>query len=105
MPLYLFKSAEGFAAAMRSTSRRALEHGRFGWQVTDCVVTLTDVGYSPGRRPAVEARPDADRARLPEAHAARPRQALDRAGVRVCEPVLRVLLEVPTATRPRSSAW
>ena len=72
MPLYLFKSAEGFAAAIEKHVRRALEHGRYGWQVTDCVVTLTECGYSIGRRPAVQARTRLSTVvRLPEGHARR----------------------------------
>ena len=44
MPLYLFKNVESFAGAIEKHVRRALEHGRYGWQVTDCVVTLTESG-------------------------------------------------------------
>ena len=46
MPLYLFRSPKGFAAAIEKHVRRALARGRYGWQVTDCVVTLVECGYS-----------------------------------------------------------
>jgi len=96
MPLFLFKSPEGFGAAMRRHVAHTLEHGLLGWQVTDCRVTLTDIGYTLADGPPSRRGP------LPTAHDFRTltplvlRQALARAGVRVCEPVLRVLLEVPT---------
>jgi ribosomal protection tetracycline resistance protein len=96
MPLFLFRSAEGFAAVMRRHVVRTLEHGLFGWQVTDCRVTLTDIGYTSADGPPSRRGP------LPTSHDFRKliplvlRQALARAGVRVCEPVLAVALEVPT---------
>ena len=98
MPLFLFKSPEGFATAMRGHVTGALEHGLFGWRVTDCRVTVTDIGYTLADGPPSKRGP------MPTAHDFRAlvplvlRQALTRAGVRVCEPVLRVLLEVPTET-------
>jgi ribosomal protection tetracycline resistance protein len=97
MPLFLFKSPEGFATAMHRHVARTLEHGLLGWQVTDCRVTLTDIGYTLADGPPSKRGP------MPTAHDFRTltplvlRQALTRAGVRVCEPVLRVLLEVPSA--------
>jgi ribosomal protection tetracycline resistance protein len=98
MPLFLFKSPEGFATAIRDHVARTLEHGLFGWQVTDCRVTVTDIGYTLADGPPSKRGP------LPTARDFRIltslvlRQALARAGVRVCEPVLRVLLEVPAET-------
>ncbi len=95
MPLFLFKSPEGFATAMRGHVAHALEHGLLGWQVTDCRVTLTDIGYTLADGPPSRRGP------MPTAHDFRAltplvlRQALVQAGVRVCEPVLQVLLEVP----------
>jgi ribosomal protection tetracycline resistance protein len=64
--------------------------------VADCRVTVTDIGYTSADGPPSKRGP------LPTAHDFRLltplvlRQALVRAGVRVCEPVLRVDLEVPT---------
>jgi ribosomal protection tetracycline resistance protein len=99
-PLFLFKSAEGFAVSIRRHVTRALEHGLFGWQVTDCRVTVTHTGYTSADGPPSRRGP------LPTAHDFRLltplvlRQALVLAGVRVCEPVLRVDLEVPTDDAP-----
>jgi ribosomal protection tetracycline resistance protein len=100
MPLYLFKSAEGFGTSIRRHVARTLEHGLFGWQVTDCRVTVTAIGYTSADGPPSRRGP------LPTAHDFRSltplvlRQALMRAGVRVCEPVLRIDLEVPTDDAP-----
>jgi ribosomal protection tetracycline resistance protein len=97
MPLFLYKSAEGFAKAIERHVARGFEHGLFGWQVTDCRVTVTDIGYTSADGPPSRRGP------LPTAHDFRKltplvlRQALVRSDVRVCEPVLRVDLEVPTA--------
>jgi ribosomal protection tetracycline resistance protein len=97
MPLYLFKSAEGFATSVERHVLREFEHGLLGWRVTDCRVTVTDIGYTSADGPPSRRGP------LPSANDFRKlvplvlRQALTRAGVRVCEPVLRVDLEVPTA--------
>ena len=79
---------------------RTLEHGLFGWGVTDCRVTLTDIAYASWDGPP------STRGDLPTALDYRKltpivlRQALARAGTRVCEPVLRVSLEVPTESTP-----
>jgi ribosomal protection tetracycline resistance protein len=100
LPLYLFKNADGFASALQRHVERSLEHGLFGWQVTDCRVTVTDIGYTSADGPPSRRGP------LPTAHDFRLltplvlRQALVRAGVRVCEPVLRVDLEVPPGDAP-----
>ena len=96
MPLFLYRSAEGFSTVMRRHVAHALDHGLFGWHVTDCRVTVTDIAYTSADGPPSRRGP------LPSAHDFRKltplvlRQALLRAGVRVCEPVLEVALEVPT---------
>ncbi len=97
MPLFLYRNADGFAAAIERHVVRAFEHGLFGWTVTDCRVTVTDIGYTSADGPPSRRGP------LPTAQDFRRltrlvvRQALVRAQVRVCEPVLRVHLEVPSA--------
>ena len=45
VPLYLYKTAESFAESMAGYIRRTLQEGLFGWQVTDCTVTMTHSGY------------------------------------------------------------
>ena len=96
MPLFLFKSPEGFATAMERHVARSLEHGLLGWRVTDCRVTVTDIGYTLADGPPSKRGP------MPTARDFRMlttlvlRQALVRAGVVVCEPVLGVTLETQT---------
>ncbi|WP_086829108.1 translation factor GTPase family protein [Allokutzneria sp. NRRL B-24872] len=75
-----------FITAIEETVHAALREGVFGWQVVDCVVTLTHTGYaSPistgadfrGLTPIILAK------------------ALGEAGTVVCEPLDEVELEVP----------
>ncbi len=95
-PLYIFKNLDDFAKHMDEYVRVALEEGLHGWQVTDCVVTLTKIGYSladgpPSRRgPMPTAR---DLRRLTPLVLV---QALEQGGTVVCEPVFRIAAEVPT---------
>ncbi len=96
MPLYLFKSVEGFAGAIEKHVRRALEHGRYGWQVTDCVVTLTECAYSVADGPPSRRGPTSTSYDYRKLTPIVLQQALGRARTLVCEPVLKVLLEVPT---------
>ncbi len=96
MPLYLFKSVEGFAGAIEKHARRALEHGRYGWQVTDCVVTLTECAYSVADGPPSRRGPTSTSYDYRKLTPIVLQQALGRARTWVCEPVLKVLLEVPT---------
>jgi ribosomal protection tetracycline resistance protein len=100
MPLYLFRSAEGFAAAIEKHVRRALARGRYGWQVTDCVVTLVECGYSSWDGPPSKRGPLSTSYDYRKVTPFVVEQALARARTVVCEPVLKVLLEVPTDDTP-----
>jgi ribosomal protection tetracycline resistance protein len=91
IPLYLYKSPQAFEAQLTAYVHDALAEGLAGWQVTDCVVTVADCGYSS---PATSA---ADYRRLTELVLT---TALDRAGTWVCEPLAELSLEVPTSTAP-----
>ena len=86
LPLYIYGSVDTFADQMHQYVRAALQEGLFGWQVIDCVVTLTDCGY---RAPGSTA---ADFEHLTPVVLMR---ALAEAETVVCEPIVRVLLEVP----------
>ena len=96
MPLYLFRSVEGFAAAIEKHVRRELSRGRYGWEVTDCVIHLTEAGYSVADGPPSKRGPTSTSFDYRKVAPVVARRALERARTRVCEPVLRVLLEVPT---------
>jgi ribosomal protection tetracycline resistance protein len=98
VPLYLYKTAERFTESMGEYVRQALQEGLFGWEVTDCVVTMTKCAYSvpdgpPSRRGPLSAASDF-RKLTPLVLM----QALERAGTVVCEPIVRARLEIPTAT-------
>jgi ribosomal protection tetracycline resistance protein len=95
-PLYVFKTLDAFMEHMDEYVRAALEEGLHGWQVTDCLVTVTAIAYSladgpPSRRgPMPTAR---DLKRLTPLVLL---QAIQQGGSTVCEPVFRVAAEVPT---------
>jgi ribosomal protection tetracycline resistance protein len=97
MPLYVFKNARAFLAAIERHVRQALEHGLHGWPVTDAVVTLTEVGYSVADGPPSRRGPTSTAYDYRQVTPLVVGAALRRAGTRVCEPVLRVLVEVPTS--------
>ena len=82
----MYKSVEEFSASMQQTVRDVLEQGLFGWQVSDCIVTMSHSGYVS---PASTARDF--RLLTPLVLMA----ALQQAGTEVCEPMQRFHLEVP----------
>jgi ribosomal protection tetracycline resistance protein len=95
-PLYIFKTFNGFAEHMGEYVRLALAEGLYGWQVTDCVVTVTKIAYSladgpPSRRGPMPTARDLKRL-VPLVLV----QALEGAGSTVCEPVFRIAAELPT---------
>jgi ribosomal protection tetracycline resistance protein len=100
MPLFLFKSVEGFSAKIEKHVRRELAHGRYGWEVTDAVVTLVEVAYSTADGPPSRRGPTSTSYDYRKVAPVVARRALDRARTVVCEPVLGVSLEVPTETTP-----
>jgi ribosomal protection tetracycline resistance protein len=95
-PLYLFKTFASFAEHMDEYVRLALEEGLFGWQVTDCVVTVTKIGYSLADGPPSRRGPMPTAASLKKLTPIVLMQALEKSGSTVCEPVFRVSAEVPT---------
>jgi ribosomal protection tetracycline resistance protein len=99
VPLYIYKTAGHFADAMRQYIVHDLEHGLFGWRVTDCVVTMNECGYYIGDGPTKQVLP------TPRTTAADFRkltplvltEALRRAGTAVCQPMNQIRLELPAA--------
>jgi ribosomal protection tetracycline resistance protein len=87
-----------FIAATEEGVRSALRQGLHGWQVTDCLVTMTESGYWPR-----QSRPHQKFDKAVSSVAADFRNlapvvvmaAVARAGTRVCEPIERFELEVP----------
>jgi ribosomal protection tetracycline resistance protein len=95
-PLYVFKTFGAFAERMDEYVRLALEEGLFGWQVTDCVVTVTKIAYSLADGPPSRRGPMPTARDLKKLVPLVLVQALEQGGTAVCEPVFRVAAEVPT---------
>jgi ribosomal protection tetracycline resistance protein len=99
VPLYIYKTAGHFIDAMTQYIRHTFERGLYGWQVTDCVVTMNECNYYIGDGPSKRVLP------TPRTTAADFRkltpvvlmEALRRAGTLVCQPMARVRLELPAA--------
>jgi len=98
VPLYVYKNVHTFGDAMAQYVDDSLREGRYGWQVTDCVVTMVRCGYSSADGPPSTRGPLSTAADFRKLTPMVLRQALDRAGTVVCEPVVRVGLEVPAGT-------
>jgi ribosomal protection tetracycline resistance protein len=89
MPLFLYKNTGDFRGAVEETVKETLRQGLDGWQVTDCLVTMTHCGYnSPGTT-------HGDFRKLTPLVL---RQALRNAGTVVCEPMHRFVLDIPPDT-------
>jgi ribosomal protection tetracycline resistance protein len=98
LPLYLYKRREAFEEAMTEYVADALRRGPHGWRVTDCVVTMVDCWYSVADGPPSRRGPMAtsgDYRGLTRLVLAR---AVEQARTVVCEPILRVCVDVPAAS-------
>jgi ribosomal protection tetracycline resistance protein len=94
MPLAFFKAVE-------DTVQQTLQQGLFGWQVTDCRVTLTHTGYAPRQSHAHQGFSKSMSSTGADFRGLTPlvaMSALKLAGTRVCEPIHRFHLEIPTDT-------
>jgi ribosomal protection tetracycline resistance protein len=98
VPLYLYKTRESFAEHMDQYVRESLREGLFGWQVSDCIVTMTRCTYSVPDGPPSRRGPLSTAADFRKLTPLVLMQALERAGTAVCEPTVRVTLEIPTTT-------
>lgn len=98
MPLFIYKNAGSFCAAMSGYVRDALRSGCYGWAVTDCRVTMTRCGYYVGDGPAKQilSTPRTTAADFRKLTPVVLAQALGRAGTVVCEPMAAARLEVPS---------
>jgi ribosomal protection tetracycline resistance protein len=99
IPLYIYKTADHFTDAMRQYVLHTFEKGLYGWQVTDCVVTMTDCNYYIGDGPTKRVLPTprttaADFRKLTPLVLSR---ALRQAGTVVCQPMVSVRVELPVA--------
>jgi ribosomal protection tetracycline resistance protein len=98
VPQYLYKTVDRFTDSMDHYVRRTLQEGIFGWQVTDCTVTMTRCTYSVPDGPPSRRGPLSTAADFRKLTPLVVMQALERAGTVVCEPMLRVSLEIPAPT-------
>ena len=78
-----------FYRAIEETVHETLAQGLYGWEVTDCVVTLTHAGFWSPVSTAGDFRKLTPLVLM---------QALRQAGTEVCEPVEELELEIPEET-------
>ena len=97
-PLYLYKTVESFGEHMAAYVRAALREGPSGRRVVDCLVTLTECGYSVPDGPPSRRGPLSTAADFRKLTPLVLRRALEDAGTVVCEPVVRGRLEVPVGS-------
>jgi ribosomal protection tetracycline resistance protein len=96
VPLYLYKNVDSFAETMGRYVRRTLQEGLFGWQVTDCAVTLIGCAYSSFDGPPATRGPLSSPADFRNLTPLVLMRALHRAGTVVCEPIVVARVDVPT---------
>jgi ribosomal protection tetracycline resistance protein len=96
VPLYLYKTVERFSERMGEYVRQTLREGLFGWQVTDCIVTMTKCIYSVPDGPPSRRGPLSRAADFRKLTPLVLMQALERARTVVCEPIVRATVEIPT---------
>jgi ribosomal protection tetracycline resistance protein len=87
-----------FVTATEDGVRAALRQGRYGWAVTDCIVTMTASTYCPRQSHAHQRFNKAMSSVGADFRNLAPvvvMAALEQAGTRVCEPVDRLELELP----------
>ncbi len=94
VPLHIYTTVQSFAARVESWVSETLSEGLYGWEVTDCTVTMDRCVYGvadgpPSRRG--NSSPSDFRYLTPIVTM----EALRSAGSVVCEPLLTATLEVP----------
>jgi ribosomal protection tetracycline resistance protein len=97
IPLYIYKTAEAFRDSMEQYARHALREGLYGWQVTDCVVTMTRCTYSVPDGPPSRRGPLSTAADFRKLTPLVLKRALAEAGTVVCEPTVHAAVDVPAA--------
>ena len=104
VPLFVYKTLESFAAHMDEYVRETLREGLFGWQVTDCEVTLTRCEYTVADGPPSRRGPTSTAADFRKLTPIVLMKTLERAGTVVCEPTVRVAVEIPADAIGRVAA-
>jgi ribosomal protection tetracycline resistance protein len=98
VPMYVFRNVENFTEIMEQSVRRTLQEGLFGWQVTDCRVTMIECNYSSPDGPPSTRGPLSTVADFRRLTPLVLMQAVERARTVVCEPIVRAGLEVPAGS-------
>jgi ribosomal protection tetracycline resistance protein len=98
VPLYIYRNMESFAAAMKQYVTETLRQGLYGWQVTDCTVSLVRSQYSIADGPPSTRGPLSSPQDFRKLTPLVLMAALQRAGTVVCEPVHRFRLDTPADT-------
>lgn len=90
-----------FFTAVEDAVRETLHQGLYGWQVTDCTVTMTHSGYAPRQSHAHQRFSKSMSSTGADFRGLTPlvvMRALRQAGTRVYEPLHRFHLEIPADT-------
>jgi ribosomal protection tetracycline resistance protein len=98
VPLYIYKNVDSFAVAMEQYITSTLRQGLYGWQVTDCLVSLVRSQYSVPDGPPSTRGPLSSPQDFRKLTPLVVMEALRRAGTAVCEPVHRFRLDTPADT-------
>ena len=90
-----------FFVAVEETVLETLRQGLYGWQVTDCLVTMTHTGYSPRQSHAHQGFDKSMSSTAGDFRGLTPlvlMSALEQAGTTVYEPMHQFRLEIPADT-------
>jgi ribosomal protection tetracycline resistance protein len=98
IPLYVYKTKSSFSDHMEEYVRETLREGVFGWEVTDCVVTMTRCWYTIADGPPSRRGPLSTAADFRKLTPIVLMEALERARPAVCVPIDRAALDLPVAT-------
>ena len=98
VPLYLYKTLESFTEHMERYVRDTLREGLYGWQITDCLVTMTRCGYTSPDGPPSRRGPLTTSVDYRKLTPLVLMDALKQARTVVCEPIHRFHLGLPADT-------
>ena len=98
IPLYVYKTREHFREQMERYVHDALREGLHGWRIVDCRVTMTECSYSIADGPPSRRGPTSTAADFRKLTPLVLAQAVEQADTVVCEPTVRVSVELPTPT-------
>ncbi len=95
VPLHIYTTVENFTAHVESWVSETLSEGLYGWEVTDCIVTMDHCAYGVADGPPSR-RGNSSSSDFRYLTPIVVLEALRAAGPVVCEPLVTVTLEVPT---------